>query len=135
MDKFASLAERTKDVLLNSSIPSSLKSRRIATMMSENFNLRKEIFGKKVIGNNNLRMIQLANKYGFAAKFTGSGGTIVGLWNENSNEDDESSATNEIDESEFDKNKNLEELKKELVKEGFVFCWVKVCNEKYDDGI
>ncbi|RHZ49007.1 hypothetical protein Glove_535g19 [Diversispora epigaea] len=126
MNKLASLAEKTKNILLNLSLSSSLKSKQIATMMNENFNLRKEIFGKKVIGNNNLRMIELANKYGFAAKFTGSGGTIVGLWNGNGQD-------NESNESELvDENKNLEELKKVLFKEGFVFCWVKVCNEKYE---
>src|SRR5688572_9524379 len=107
MNELALLAERTRNVLLNSSFSPSFKSNQISTMMNENFNLRKELFGKEAIGNNNLRMIELANKYGFAAKFTGSGGAIVGLWNGDVNKNDES----EIDknnESEIDKNNESE---------------------------
>ncbi|CAG8712409.1 9951_t:CDS:1, partial [Acaulospora colombiana] len=149
MKKFASLTEKTRRLLLDSSLTSSSKRKQLALMMNENFNLRKQIFGREAMCANNLRMIELANRHGFAAKFTGSGGAIVGLWDENGE-------TNAIDiRSDSDGNPSdtlhfgnqtqggepcdgekeafqMEKLKRELQKEGFVFCRVKICNEKYD---
>ncbi|CAG8477620.1 5109_t:CDS:2 [Cetraspora pellucida] len=118
MIKFASYAEQTYHLLLDSSTSQTTKRVKLAKLMNMNFNLRQEIFGNKILGKNNLKMIELARKFGFAAKFTGSGGTIVGLW-----------------EAENDKDVmlNIEKLKNELQKEGFVFCWVEICDDKYDE--
>ncbi|CAG8715893.1 7517_t:CDS:2, partial [Cetraspora pellucida] len=118
MIKFASYAEQTYHLLLDSSTSQTTKRVKLAKLMNMNFNLRQEIFGNKILGKNNLKMIELARKFGFAAKFTGSGGTIVGLWEDENNKD---------------MMLNIEKLKNELQKEGFVFCWVKICDYKYDE--
>ncbi|CAG8803691.1 31323_t:CDS:2 [Gigaspora margarita] len=117
MIQFASFAEQTYHFLLDSSIQQATKRVKLAKLMNMNFNLRQEIYGNKTIGKNNLKMIELARKFGFSAKFTGSGGAIVGLWE---------------DDSDKDMILNVEKLKNELQKEGFVFCWVKICDDKYE---
>ncbi|CAG8564510.1 6857_t:CDS:2 [Dentiscutata heterogama] len=119
MIQFASFAEQTYYLLHDSSIQQATKRVKLAKLMNMNFNLRQEIYGNRTLGKNNLKMIELARKFGFAAKFTGSGGAIVGLW-----------------EDENDKNMmiNVEKLKNELQKEGFVFCWVKICDDKYEEN-
>ncbi|CAG8752296.1 5176_t:CDS:2, partial [Racocetra fulgida] len=103
MIKFASYAEQTYHLLLDSSTTQMTKRVKLAKLMNMNFNLRQEIYGSKTLGKNNLKMIELARKFGFAAKFTGSGGTIVGLWE---------------DESDKYVMLNIEKLKNELQKEG-----------------
>ncbi|CAG8501985.1 8271_t:CDS:2 [Acaulospora morrowiae] len=143
MEKFASLAERARQLLLDSSHNSFLKRKQLASLMTENFNLRKEIYDK-AIDAKSLRMIELANMHGFAAKFTGSGGAIVGLWNGDG--DDGNVVTKDSDGSHFkhwsekDEAYNgkremmqIELLKRDLQKEGFVFCEVKLLNEKFDE--
>ncbi|CAJ0758966.1 6922_t:CDS:2, partial [Entrophospora sp. SA101] len=59
-------------------------------------------------------LIEIANKYGFAAKFTGSGGCIVGIWK----------GFKETEDDEKNMLKNIEILKNHLQLEGFIFCWV-----------
>jgi len=49
-------------------------------LMNRNFDLRLKIFGEKVIGKQNMEMIRIARNLGAPAKFSGSGGAIVGLW-------------------------------------------------------
>ncbi len=51
----------------------------VANLMRQNFQLRKRIFGEKALGAATLRMIEIAESRGFAAKFTGSGGAILCL--------------------------------------------------------
>ena len=48
--------------------------------MDENFDLRRKIYGDRVIGPENLRMIDIARSAGAPAKFSGSGGAIIGLY-------------------------------------------------------
>ena len=50
--------------------------------MDENFALRRSLYGDEVIGKDNLQMISIAQKHNSAAKFSGSGGAIVGLCRE-----------------------------------------------------
>ncbi len=45
--------------------------------MDRNFDLRRRMFGDRVLGEQNLRMIELARSLGCAAKFTGSGGAAL----------------------------------------------------------
>ncbi|MGQ9630188.1 MAG: mevalonate kinase family protein [bacterium] len=52
----------------------------IAELMNKNFDLRRKIYGDKVIGEVNLRMIQIARSFGLPAKFSGSGGAIIGMY-------------------------------------------------------
>ncbi|CAG8559581.1 7210_t:CDS:2 [Dentiscutata erythropus] len=116
MIQVASFAEQAYYLLLDASMQKATKRVKLAKLMNMNFNLRLEIYGNRTLGKNNLNMIELARKFGFAAKFTGSGGSIVGLWE---------------DENDKDMMTNVEKLKNELQKEGFVFCWVKICDDKY----
>jgi len=50
----------------------------LADLMDRNFDLRRRIFGDAVIGAHNLEMIGIARDHGAAAKFSGSGGAVVG---------------------------------------------------------
>lgn len=50
-----------------------------ADLMNQNFDLRRRIFGDEVIGAENLNMIRIARKNGAPAKFSGSGGAVVGM--------------------------------------------------------
>ena len=47
--------------------------------MDENFNTRRSIYGDAALGEANLQMIEIARKHGSSAKFSGSGGAVVGL--------------------------------------------------------
>lgn len=50
---------------------------RLADLMNRNFDLRHRIFGDDAIGSRNLEMIELARSFGIPAKFSGSGGAII----------------------------------------------------------
>lgn len=52
---------------------------RLARLMDANFDLRRKIYGDEVIGAHNLEMVEIARSFGLPAKFTGSGGAIVGI--------------------------------------------------------
>lgn len=51
----------------------------IANLMNANFDLRRKILGDAVIGKKNLEMVETARSFGLPAKFSGSGGAIVGM--------------------------------------------------------
>lgn len=46
-------------------------------LINANFDLRRKLYGDRVIGAANVMMIETARKFGAAAKFTGSGGAAV----------------------------------------------------------
>lgn len=48
-----------------------------ANLLDNNFNTRVSLYGKNVIGETNLNMSSLLRTYGFACKFTGSGGAFI----------------------------------------------------------
>ncbi|MGD8237998.1 MAG: hypothetical protein PVH68_05565 [Armatimonadota bacterium] len=50
---------------------------RFGELMNENFDLRRRIYGDEAIGAKNLEMIELARSFGMPAKFSGSGGAII----------------------------------------------------------
>jgi len=50
---------------------------RLGDLMSQNFDLRRRIYGDRAIGAKNLEMIELACSFAMPAKFSGSGGAIV----------------------------------------------------------
>ncbi|KAG9298921.1 hypothetical protein G9A89_015943 [Geosiphon pyriformis] len=75
---FKEIAEKGRRILLNGAGKTCRSE--FAQLMNENFNLRREIYGDEMIGPGNLRMIDIARKHGYAAKLTGSGGAVVGLW-------------------------------------------------------
>jgi len=49
-------------------------------LMNRNFDLRRQLYGDEAIGEENLEMIMLARRLGLPAKFAGSGGAIVGTY-------------------------------------------------------
>ena len=48
-------------------------------LMDLNFDQRRKLYGDACIGADNLRMVSIARAHGAAAKFSGSGGAIVGF--------------------------------------------------------
>ena len=56
-----------------------LPSYRLAEVMNENFDTRREIYGDPALGEANLQMVNIARKHGSAVKFPGSGGAVIGL--------------------------------------------------------
>jgi len=55
--------------------------------MDKNFEQRRILYGDACLGDDNLKMISIAKEHGASAKFSGSGGAIVGLLLEESKED------------------------------------------------
>lgn len=54
----------------------------LGRLMDKNFLMRRRLYGDDVVGVTNIAAIELANKMGFSAKFTGSGGAILCLHRE-----------------------------------------------------
>jgi glucuronokinase len=48
-------------------------------LMTDNFEQRRKLYGDHCLGGENLKMVAIARQYGAAAKFSGSGGAVVGL--------------------------------------------------------
>jgi len=51
----------------------------VASLMDKNFNLRRMVYTEECIGARNLEMIETARQFSSCAKFTGSGGAVVGI--------------------------------------------------------
>lgn len=51
----------------------------LADLMDENFATRRRIYGDACLGPKNLRMVEICQRCGAAAKFPGSGGAVLGL--------------------------------------------------------
>ena len=71
MKYFAERAELARDCLL------AHQPEKLAAIMNDNFDKRREIFP---ISRRNLEMVDLARSVGASAKFSGSGGAIVGTY-------------------------------------------------------
>lgn len=80
---------------------------KLAVLMNQNFDLRRRLFGDRVIGEQNLQMVEIARSCGAPAKFSGSGGAVVGIWRDR---------------------KQFQDLNKAFGKHGFAFTNVKVEN-------
>ena len=79
MRTFAGYAEQAKEALMKRDFDA------VAKLMDMNFDLRRKIYGDRVIGEKNLEMVAIARKLGSPAKFSGSGGAIIGMyenWND-----------------------------------------------------
>ena len=77
MKTFADYAQKARDALLSRDYEI------FGELMGKNFNLRWNLYGDNAIGKENLEMIQIARLNGFPAKFCGSGGAIVGMYETN----------------------------------------------------
>ncbi len=51
-------------------------------LMNQNFDLRQRLYGDDAINGHNLQMIEIARSHGLPAKFPGSGGAIVGIYDD-----------------------------------------------------
>jgi len=51
-------------------------------LMNRNFDLRRELYGDAALGRHNLEMVEIARTCGLPAKFPGSGGAIVGIYDD-----------------------------------------------------
>ncbi|TLD68213.1 GHMP kinase [Phragmitibacter flavus] len=71
MYHWAALAERVKEMLLSG------RGRDIGPLLNENFDLRRRLYQ---ISKGNIDMVEAARSVGASAKFTGSGGAIVGTY-------------------------------------------------------
>ncbi len=71
MHFWADLAAQCRDLLLKA------EGHKLAPLLNANFDKRREIYK---IGDGNLRMVEAARSVGASAKFTGSGGAIVGTY-------------------------------------------------------
>jgi glucuronokinase len=71
MYHWASLAHRVKDMLVAG------RGREIGPLLNENFDLRRRLYK---ISQGNIDMVEAAREVGASAKFTGSGGAIVGTY-------------------------------------------------------
>lgn len=74
MRTFASYAEQAKEALLRGDYEL------LNELINKNFDLRRKIFGDKVIGERNLRLIQIARDMGLPSKFAGSSGAVIGTY-------------------------------------------------------
>jgi len=52
---------------------------RLGELMTANVELRRELYGDAVIGQQTLRLIEIARHQGCAAQLPGSGGAVIGL--------------------------------------------------------
>jgi len=71
MYQWANLAQRVRDMILEG------RGREIGPLLNENFDLRRRLYR---IGQGNIDMVEAARSCGASAKFTGSGGAIVGTY-------------------------------------------------------
>ena len=71
MAEWATLAQQGRDLL------SQGKGQELGPLLNRNFDLRKSIYR---LSPGNLDMIEAARSAGASAKFTGSGGAIVGIY-------------------------------------------------------
>ncbi|KAI8929946.1 ribosomal protein S5 domain 2-type protein [Entophlyctis helioformis] len=74
MATFAAMTTQARTALLDGD------TRTLARLMQDNFELRRRVYGDAVIGEQTLRIVRIANEMGYAAKLSGSGGCVVGLW-------------------------------------------------------
>jgi glucuronokinase len=71
MYQWANLAQRVRDMLLQG------QGERIGPLLNENFDLRRRLYN---LSQGNIDMVETARSLGASAKFTGSGGAIVGTY-------------------------------------------------------
>jgi glucuronokinase len=74
MRQFAEFAEEGRQALLAGD------HQALGKLMDNNFDLRRKVYGDDVIGPRNLEMIEIARSSRLPAKFPGSGGAVVGIY-------------------------------------------------------
>ena len=83
MSEFADIAQKGRDLLVAGQLECGVgvgeRSRRFADLINANFDLRDRIFH---VAEENRRMVMTARSVGASAKFAGSGGAIVGTYDD-----------------------------------------------------
>ena len=74
MKQFANLTDQFRKAL------SKRDSQKCAQLQNQNFDLRRELCGEEIIGEDNLEMITLPREVGCSSKFSGSGGAVIGVF-------------------------------------------------------
>ncbi len=74
MEQFASYAEQGKAALQARDYET------LGELMDKNFDLRRKVYGDEVIGERNLRLVNIARSLGLPVKFPGSGGAVIGMY-------------------------------------------------------
>jgi glucuronokinase len=74
MAAFADLAREGKQALEEGD------RKRFGVLMNMNFDLRRRVYGDDVIGKRNVQMVEIARGLGAPAKFPGSGGAVIGMY-------------------------------------------------------
>ena len=87
MSEFADLAQKGRDALVAG------RKDELAALVDANFNLRDSIFN---VSEENRRMVMVARNAGASAKFAGSGGAIVGTYEDDAHFERLSAALSEI---------------------------------------
>ena len=73
MKYWADITDKLRDTLENGKVD------KVGTLIDANFNMRKKLYK---LSQSNLEMVETARKCGCSAKFTGSGGAIVGTYSD-----------------------------------------------------
>jgi glucuronokinase len=71
MKRFGELTDQARVALENGD------HHTLASLMTDNFELRRKTYGDAVVGARNLQMVEIVRRHGGHAKFSGSGGAIV----------------------------------------------------------
>ena len=77
MSEFADIAQQGRDLLVTPNLDPGTRNSQLATLINANFDLRDRIFN---VAEENRRMVMTARQCGASAKFAGSGGAIVGTY-------------------------------------------------------
>jgi glucuronokinase len=76
MQELGRFAAAARDALVESSNNAQAT---IASLMTQNFAMRRKLYGDEVVGAENISVAEIIQSYGLACKFTGSGGAFVCL--------------------------------------------------------
>ncbi|KAJ3372399.1 hypothetical protein HDU91_003445 [Kappamyces sp. JEL0680] len=99
MREFARYASESRSALLQGDHD------RMAELFSANFANRRRIYSDSVVGEVNIKIVEIAARHGYAAKLSGSGGCVIGMALQNRHD-------------------RATELQTALEREGYVFVWL-----------
>ncbi|KAJ3305724.1 hypothetical protein HDV03_001132 [Kappamyces sp. JEL0829] len=100
MREFARYASESRSALLQGD------HGRMAELFSANFANRRRIYSDSVVGEVNIKIVEIAARHGYAAKLSGSGGCVIGMALQNRHD-------------------RATELQTALEREGYVFVWLR----------
>lgn len=82
MKRFATYTDLFEDTMIDKNQYHRDETKRISQfqrLFKLNFDNRRNLYGDNVIGQSNIEMIEIAEKFGTFAKFSGSGGAVIGI--------------------------------------------------------